>query len=253
MKVKIVKKPNISNIDWILDYLKIKNIEVTDDIYNSDIILSLGGDGTILSLVDLLCQKNIPVFSVNYGNVGYMTKVSKDNLIVSFEKILKGDYTIDHRNFLEIEFKGNKYYALNELSILKNTINSKLVNIKAYQGGKFINNYRGDGVIVSTPTGSTAYSLSANGPIICPHLKTLCITPLAPQTLSARSILLDPNIPLEFNSDEEIVGINVDGRIHLELKKDEVVKASLCDFGIDLICFEDDNYFDILREKLHWS
>lgn len=253
MKVKIVKKNDIKDIEWIIEYLKDNNVEISDDINDVDILLSLGGDGTILSLVDLLCKKNVPVFSVNYGNVGYMTKVSKDSFKDNFDRFLKGEYRLEHRDFLEIEFKNEKYYALNELSILKNTINSKLIKINAYQEDKLINVYRGDGVIVSTPTGSTAYSLSANGPIIHPELKAICITPLAPQTLSARSIILQSDKYLYFSVEDESVGINVDGRLHLELKKGEFVKARLSDFGIDLICIEDTNYFDVLKEKLHWS
>lgn len=163
MNVLIVKKDNINNEELLPFYnlLYKKNIKIVEKIQKADLIVSFGGDGTILSLVPMLKEKNIPVFSINYGNLGYITKINKENYLQSFEQYLKGDYKIDHRNFLQISFKNKIYYALNELSILKSSINNNMIYIYAYDEEKLINKYRSDGLIISSATGSTAYSLSA--------------------------------------------------------------------------------------------
>lgn len=255
--IKIVRKSNIDEkeILHIIEYFKSKKFNIVEEIEKADLLVSFGGDGTILSLITLLKKKNIPVFAINYGNVGYMTKVSKENIKISFEKFLKGEYILDHRNFIEIHFKNKKYYALNEISILKFAINSNLIEVSVYQEEKLINIYKADGIIIATPTGSTAYSLSANGPIIEPNLKVLCITPLAPQNLSARAIVLDGEKQLKFRAKgrNEFVGLNIDGNLHFKLKPEEEVFAKLSNVGIDLIEVNELNYFDVLKNKLNWS
>lgn len=255
MKVKIVKKLELKDIYFIENFLTENNIESTDNIQEADIIISLGGDGTILSLVPLLRIKNIPVFAINYGNVGYMTKVSKENFEYSFLKYLNGEFSIEHRDFLEIVFRDKIYYALNEISILKSEMQAHLIEISVFQKNNLINNYRADGIIVATPTGSTAYSLSANGPIIHPDIRAICITPLAPQTLSARSIIVSPRkeLILSAKSKSGIAGLNIDGNLHYDILETDKINVKLSDKGIDLICVDDLNYFETLKKKLHWS
>ncbi|WP_156299283.1 NAD(+)/NADH kinase [Streptobacillus canis] len=257
MKVKIIKKATLSSeeIEYFLSYLSSKNIEVVEDIKNVDVLITFGGDGTILSTVEHLRIKNVPVFSVNYGSIGYMTKVSSVDAISSFEKFLNGEYKIDHRKFLEVRFKDKIYYALNELSILKFAIHSELINVKVEQNDKLINQYKADGILVATPTGSTAYSLSAGGPIIAPNLDALCITPLAPQTLTARAIILDGKEELKFSAfgRSEYVGLNIDGNLHFKFYPEDIAYAKLSDIGIDLIYTDDLNYYNILKQKLHWT
>ncbi|CAM3163025.1 NAD(+)/NADH kinase [Streptobacillus ratti] len=257
MKVKIIKKNTLSidEIKYFLEYLNQKQIEVVEDISLADVLITFGGDGTLLSTVEHLRVKNIPVFSINYGSIGYMTKISSKDAIISFEKYINGEYMIDHRKFLEVSFKNKVYYALNELSILKFAINSKLINVRVEQDEKLINVYKADGIIVATPTGSTAYSLSAGGPILAPNLDAICITPLAPQSLTARSIIINGKNKLKFSAfgRSEYVGLNIDGNLHFKLCSEDVVYAKLSDMGIDLIYVDNLNYYNILKQKLHWT
>lgn len=257
LNVKIVKKSNIldEELEYFYKYLKTKNINIVENIEKANLLISFGGDGTILSLVPLLTKNNIEIFSINYGNVGYMTKISKEDAISSFEEYLKGNYTIDSRDLLEVEFNNKKYYALNELSILKFEINSSLINVEVYQEKELINTYRADGILVSTPTGSTAYSLSSGGPIIQPSLKVLCITPLAPQNLSARSIVIEPYKKLKFKAygRNEFIGLNIDGNLHFKIKSCDEISAILSNKTIKLIDIKKVNYFDVLKKKLYWS
>ncbi|WP_064590212.1 NAD(+)/NADH kinase [Streptobacillus moniliformis] len=257
MNVKIIKKDTLSSdeIKYFIEYLNEKKIEVVDDISLADVLITFGGDGTLLSAVEYLRIKNIPVFSINYGSIGYMTKISSKNAITSFEKYINGEYKIDHRKFLEVSFKNKIYYGLNELSILKFAINSELINVRVEQDEKLINVYKADGIIVSTPTGSTAYSLSAGGPILDPSLDAICITPLASQSLTARSIVINGNNTLKFSAfgRSEYVGLNIDGNLHFKLYPEDVVYAKLSDMGIDLIYVDNLNYYNILKQKLHWT
>ena len=255
MKVKIVKKTELKDIYFIEEFLNKNDIEIVDDIQEADIMISIGGDGTILSLVPLLRIKNIPVFAINNGNVGYMTKFSMENFEYSFLKYLKGEFSIEHRDFLEIVFRDKIYYALNEISILKSEIQAHLIEVSVFQNNNLINNYRADGVIIATPTGSTAYSLSANGPIIHPDIRAICITPLAPQTLSARSIIVSPHkeLILSAKSKNGIAGLNIDGNLHYDILATDRINVKLSNKGIDLICIDDLNYFETLKKKLHWS
>ncbi|CAM3095913.1 NAD(+)/NADH kinase [Streptobacillus felis] len=257
MKVKIIKKATLSNneISYFLEYLNNKNIDIVEDMLDAEILITFGGDGTLLSTVEYLRVHNIPVFSINYGSIGYMTKISNKDAISSFDKFLKGEYRIDHRKFLEVNFRNKTYFALNEISILKFAINSELINVKVEQNKQLINIYKADGIIIASPTGSTAYSLSAGGPIISPELDAICITPLASQSLTARSIILDGNKELSISAygRSEYVGLNIDGNLHFKLYPEEYVDAKLSNVGIDLIYVDDLNYYNILKQKLHWT
>lgn len=257
MNILIVKKDNIDDneLSDFFNLLKENNILIVEDVKNADLIVSFGGDGTILSLVPLLKEKNIPVFSINYGNLGYITKINKKNYIKSFKEYLNNNYSIDHRDFLEISFEYKIYYALNEVSILKSSINNSMIYIYAYEEDKLINKYRADGLIISSPTGSTAYSLSAGGPIIYPNLKVICITPLAPQSLSARSLILDANKKYFFETETNLdyCMLNIDGNKHIKVYNNQSLKITLSKKGIDLIYIEEINYYEVLKNKLHWN
>lgn len=257
LNVKIVKKDNIDSEDLIYfyNYLHSKDIKIVEDIKEANLIITFGGDGTILSLIPLLTIKNVPIFSVNYGKLGFVTKISKENAIEYFEEYLNGNYNIDKRELLQVNYKDKTYYALNEISILKSHVSSNLINVELYQENNLINIYKSDGIIVSTPTGSTAYSLSAGGPIIYPNLNVLCVVPLAPQNLSARSIIIEGHKKLRFKSygRNDYVGLSIDGNLHFKLNKDDIVEAFLSKKYINLICINNDGYFDILKKKLSWS
>lgn len=257
MKVKIIIKKGIDKEELDPFYKLINKYELkeAENILDADLIVSFGGDGTILSLINYLKIKKVPVFAINYGNVGYMTKFTKENYLEGFKKYLKGEYTLEKREFLDVDIDGKIYYALNEMSILKCGVNSKMIRVMSYQEDRIINEYRGDGIIVCSPTGSTAYSLSSNGPIITNDVKCICITPLAPQSLSARSIILSPNKKLYFSikSSEGYAALNLDGNFYKQLDEKTKISLSLSDFTLDLIDCFNINYFDILKQKLHWS
>lgn len=255
MNVKIIKKDSLDNkeLEKYYEYLLSKKIKIVDDIELADMIITFGGDGTILHISEKIKDLNIPILAINYGKIGYLAEIKKEEFEIAIDKVLENKYRIDKRYFLKIKINDDIYYALNEASILKRSFGSKLINISLYEEDIFINNYRADGIIISSPTGSTAYSLSAGGPIIYPTLNAICITPLSPQTLSARAIVLsgDKNIKARY-MDEEMASINIDGNKYIDIYNDTEIEITLSDKYISIISINSRSYYDILRNKLHW-
>lgn len=257
MRVRIVKKEYL-NEDLLVKfykYLDDKQIEIVNIIDDADIMITLGGDGTILSAAQEILEKDIPILAINMGSLGYLADVKLEESFSMIDNILLGKYSVEKRYFLEVKKNSEIFYGLNELVIAKGGLKSKLINVEVYSNDIFINKYRADGIIVSTPTGSTAYSLSAGGPIIHPELSALSITPLSPQSLTTRPIIVGGSSRLCFkiSSRDNDIHMDIDGKINCKIKEDDIIEATLSKKSLTLIKPENRDYFKILREKLKWG
>lgn len=220
-------------------------------------LISIGGDGTFLETIQFIREKNIPVIGVNSGRLGFLADISKEEMVNSFESILNHQYKIENRTLLQM-FENQKEpdfpnYALNEICIHK-LDNSAMITIQVYLGDEFLNSYWADGLIISTPTGSTAYNLSAGGPIVLPNSKSFILTPIAPHTLTVRPLVF-PNqaelkIRVEGRSDAYLVSL--DHRSY-RMRMSQEITISKAPFEIALIKPENHSFLGTLRNKLAWG
>jgi NAD+ kinase len=221
-----------------------------------DVMLSIGGDGTLLDTLKFV-RDDIPVLGINTGRLGFLSGVSMDETQGAIAALLDKKYTLDKRNTLKLQTKNNMFgdtnYALNELTVHKKDSASMMI-IHAYLDGSFLNTYWADGLIVSTPTGSTAYSLSCGGPIIIPGSENFIITPIAPHNLNVRPVVVPSNceikLKLEGRSKKYLVSLDsrtetIDPSIELIIKKG--------DFKINLVRLENQDFLSTLRNKLMWG
>ncbi|MEP6818537.1 MAG: NAD(+)/NADH kinase [bacterium] len=226
---------------------------------NADLILVLGGDGTMIATARVMGDTEVPVLGVNYGGLGYLAEFRIEELYAALESILDGNYRLDKRVMLAIELvRGDESVArnrvLNDVVINKSAL-ARIIEIEAYLNQQFVNAFRADGLIVSTPTGSTAYNLSAGGPIIFPSMDAVVITPICPFTLSNRPIVVpdDSSIELRLKTDQENVTLTLDGQVGLPLKVDDRVVIHKSKTTFNLVQPTNRNYFDVLRDKLRWG
>jgi len=223
-----------------------------------DILVSIGGDGTLISLARRSYKYNKPIMGINAGKLGFLTDVTIDEVESFIAKLFKGEFRIDKRMMLRIEVDKEKYYAFNDIVFSRETI-SNMVDLKVEaeclndkpKEKYWLNTYYGDGLIISTPTGSTAYNLSAGGPVVFPLTKSLILTPLCPHSLTQRPLVLPSDFRLIIESSSK-VEIIIDGQeiVHLYSKKAKIKIASK---PARLIHRVERNYFDVLREKLNWG
>jgi NAD+ kinase len=222
-----------------------------------DCIISLGGDGTLLDTVTLVRDKGTPVLGINYGRLGFLANLGKGELQVAVEALVNHTYVIDKRTMLHLDANvplfGEVPYALNEFTLLKKD-SSSMIKIHTYLNGEFLNTYWADGLIVATPTGSTGYSLSCNGPVVFPDSGSFVITPVAPHNLNIRPIVVPDNNIISFEVEGRTDGFlcTLDSRrefvtkeIQLAVRKEE--------FGINLIRLNENNFLQTLRNKLSWG
>lgn len=224
-----------------------------------DLILVLGGDGTMIATARLMGASEIPVLGVNYGGLGYLAEFRIEELYTALESILAGDYRLDKRVMLEVELLRSdkpvtRNRVLNDVVINKSAL-ARIIEIEAYLHQQFVNSFRADGLIVSTPTGSTAYNLSAGGPVIFPSMNAVVITPICPFTLSNRPIVVpdDAVIELCLKTDQEDVALTLDGQVGFPLKVEDRVVISKSKTMFNLVQPMNRNYFDVLRDKLRWG
>lgn len=256
-KIKIIKNLKI-NDDVLGDfyfYLKQKDINIVEETEKADLIISFGGDGTMLVAAKETIDNDIPIMAVNMGTLGYLAEINPNEAIEMLENYQIGNYTIDERNFLEVNYNNKKYYALNELLITKGGLMSKIIEVEVYSNDFFVNKYRADGIIISTPTGSTAYSLSAGGSIVHPGLNALIITPIAPQSLTARPIIIDGKERLRFKtfSRNDDIHLNIDGNICFRIGEKDIIETVLSNKTVKIIRTGKKDFYSILREKLKWG
>lgn len=222
-----------------------------------DFLFSVGGDGTILDTLSLVQESGIPVMGINTGRLGFLSSISKYQISKAIDSLQKGHYTLDVRTLLRLETNrtlfGEVNYALNELTIHKKDSSSMII-IHSYLNGEYLNSYWADGLIISTPTGSTGYSLSCGGPIIMPRSENFVITPIAPHNLNVRPIVV---------SDKNIISLEVEGRSQYFLasldSRSVTIDSSIQlavrreDFPLNLVRLDNENFMGTLRNKLMWG
>jgi len=220
-----------------------------------DLLVSLGGDGTLLSLVRRSYGYDKPVLGINAGNLGFLADTPIDCVDDMIDKLLIGDYRIDNRmmieGYIQRENEREDFYAFNDVVITRPTI-SHMVKLDASIDGDWFNTYRGDGLIISTPTGSTAYNLSLGGPIMYPLSKVFIMTPVAPHSLTQRPLVVPSDFTIEITSPDDLV-IMVDGQDNYSLKSLEKLVIKGADMSAKLLHKKEHSYFKVLREKLSWG
>lgn len=232
--------------------------EVFDRSEIYDLVVVLGGDGTLLSVARSLAG-SIPILGVNMGNLGFLTEVPRSELYPSVMKFLEGDYDVDERALLDVSLRrasGEEvsYRVLNDAVINKSAL-ARIVELRLEVDGRRVTTYRSDGLIISTPTGSTAYNLSADGPIVCPTLPVVVLTPICPHALSQRPIVVPEAATIEVRlvTDEEDVYLTLDGQEGTSMKAGDTISVKRSAAVVRLVRVVDRTFYDNLRDKLHWG
>ncbi|MBQ9255112.1 MAG: NAD(+)/NADH kinase [Bacteroidales bacterium] len=230
---------------------------------NADILFSLGGDGTMLDTLSFVRNTDIAVLGINLGHLGFLTTAGKQEIGKVVRDIKLGNFSIERRNILEVGFESEKefsHFAINELCVLS-SYRGTIIDAEVFVNGKYLTRYSGDGILISTPTGSTAYSLSCNGPIITPDSCCLCITPVAPHNLTFRPIVISDKDTIRIHlpeDNENDANIMVDGYIINEVdndfvKVDEDIIIKKSDYEWKLVRLDNQDFFSALRNKLMWG
>ncbi len=238
---------------------KFKNFNSYQNLIENEVevMISLGGDGTMLDTVTLIRDSNIPVIGINFGRLGFLASINKDDIQSAINSLVNKNFSLDNRALLSVESEsnlfGNENFALNDITIHKRDTSAMMI-IHAYLNGDFLNSYWADGLILATPTGSTAYSLSCGGPIIFPQSGNFVVTPISPHNLNVRPVVL---------SDTNVISLEIEGRSSKYLLScdsrteiiDNAVKIIVkkAAFEINLIRLNNENYLSTLRNKLLWG
>ena len=225
----------------------------------ADLLIVLGGDGTLLSVARAAHPHNIPILAVNLGSLGFLAEISIDELYPTLENILAGKFEIENRMLLNacIWRNGEKvedHNVLNDVVINKGAV-ARVINLQVLVNGQYMTSYRADGLIIATPTGSTAYSLSAGGPIIHPSMHTLVLSPICPFTLTNRSILIPDQsiIQVKLAAEYDDVRVTLDGQEGYDMRAGDILEIKKTKTSFQLIRGPNKNYYQILRDKLHWG
>jgi len=223
---------------------------------NSDAIVTLGGDGTLISAVRRSFKYDIPIFGIYAGSLGFLADINFDELEQFVVKLVEGNYRVDERAILEATFRQNgkdvSIYAFNDIVLTRPSV-SNMIHVETLVDSKAFNTYYGDGVIVATPTGSTAYNLSAGGPVLFPLTNVFALTPICPHSLTQRPVVLPGEFSIEMKTPRDKALIIIDGQDKHELVQGESIHIQLAEKRVKLIHREEFNYFDVLKEKLNWG
>jgi len=249
----------VHSLDANFPITEIETVSMAKLVDQADLVISLGGDGTLLTTARALVDKNTPLLGINLGRLGFLADVSVSDFEQHLIAVIAGKYTVESRFFIEGEIDGpnrstSKNIAVNDI-ILHSHESLSMIEYEVYSDGNLIHKQRADGVIVTTPTGSTAYALSGGGPIMHPSLETLAIVPICPHTLSNRPIVLPANQEIEIRLSEgkSIAKVNYDGRSSVIIGTGDRVRIKRHSQMITLLHPENYDYFQILRAKLYWS
>ncbi len=223
-----------------------------------DVIVVFGGDGTMLSVARSVQGRKTQILGVNVGSLGFLTETTLDELYPVLERVLAGKHTTDRRSMLEIDVHHTNgtvgtYHALNDVVINKGAV-ARIISMDAFVNEDFIANFLADGMIISTPTGSTAYSLSAGGPVLYPTLDSVVMTPICSHTLANRPLVIpaESSVRVVVKSGEDVM-LTVDGQVGVPLTEGDEIRCTQSEYQIDLIQPGDKGFFDVLREKLKWG
>ncbi|MCA4896464.1 MAG: NAD kinase [Cytophagales bacterium] len=240
----------------IQDY-QLRAFDQGDHLHQLDCFLSLGGDGTLLESVTYIGKAETPILGINTGRLGFLATISREDVEKSLDELLNNNFTIDSRSLLRLvstpKLFGNLNFALNDFTIMKKDTSS-MITVHVHVDGELLNSYWSDGIIVSTPTGSTGYSLSCGGPLVHPKSESFVITAVSPHNLGTRPIVLADDAELSFHiegrSKKYLISLDsrfetVDESVKLKIKKEK--------FRVKLIRLSSQNYFNTLRQKLNWG
>ncbi|MEA3374251.1 MAG: NAD(+)/NADH kinase [Campylobacterota bacterium] len=221
-----------------------------------DILVTVGGDGTLISAVRRSYAEQLPVLGLHAGKLGFLADIAVDELESFVKKLKKGDYRIDKRAMLEATIttkKGeNRVIAFNDIVLTRPSI-SKMIHLEMFVDNRSFNTYYGDGVIISTPTGSTAYNLSSGGPVLFPQTQVFALTPISPHSLTQRPVVMPGHYAIEVTTPDKSALVIVDGQDMYEFGEGDRIRIQLAAESAHLIHREDFNYFDVLKEKLGWG
>ena len=242
------------SIDFSEETKTFERITADEDI---DFLFSIGGDGTLLKSVTYVRESNIPILGINTGRLGFISSISTDQIDVAVDNVLKGEYKIRSRTVLQLETENNLFgttnFALNEVAIVKKDTSS-MIRIDAFIDDEFLNSYWADGLLISTPTGSTGYSLSCGGPIILPGTENIIIAPIAPHNLNVRPIIINEksSIRLKVEDRDQLALVSLDSRSRaFDSSLELIIKKA--DFKINLIEPKDSSFISTIRNKLMWG
>ena len=241
-------------------HMSIPGVDAEDIPDQADLVVVLGGDGTLISTVRIIGERDIPILAVNLGSLGFITEIALDELYPALEKCLAGEFRISERlMLLAVVERENREMAshlvLNDVVINKGAL-ARIVDLKTKVNCFDLTTFKADGLIISTPTGSTGYSLSAGGPIVTPSMNCIVITPICPHTLTNRPLVIDDDSTVMItvkSLDDEDIFLTLDGQVGLELKSGDVIHVSRSRHNARLVMSERRDYFEILRTKLKWG
>ncbi|MBF0506911.1 MAG: NAD(+)/NADH kinase [Nitrospirae bacterium] len=224
-----------------------------------DVVIVLGGDGTMLGVARLIADKGVPILGVNLGGLGFITEVNRDEVLEVLDKMLSGQCSLEDRIMLTARVHRNDkavadFTVLNDVVINKGAL-ARIIELETYISSNYVTTFRADGLIISTPTGSTAYSLAAGGPILYPTLKSILLTPICPHTLTNRPIVLpdDVTIRVTLRAANEDVFLTLDGQTGFSLQRNDTVEIMKTAYATRLLIPMERDYFQVLRTKLKWG
>lgn len=234
-------------------------IESAEDFIKLDFLLALGGDGTMLSAARAVGNRNTPILGIHLGELGFLAEVTSNEMFDRLNMVESGNYGIQKRMVIKAEINNGEgpitFFALNDFVIDRGK-SHRMITLRLKSNERFVADYKADGLIIGTPTGSTAYSLSAGGPIIMPKLKAIVVVPISPHTLNLRPIVLPDDRILEIsfpNDGVDKIAFAVDGQVNEYLDPQAKISIQKATFDIQMIDFKDSNYFDILQRKMGWG
>ncbi len=224
------------------------------NIKDVDFVISLGGDGTILRLIQRHPELQAPIMPINMGGLGFMADITIDEIFPSLKNLLEGNYRIQARIAMEARLDNAVNFAVNDIVIHRAT-NPCLIDLAIYVDDRYLNTFSADGMIIATPSGSTAYSLSAGGPIVTPELKAFVLTPICPHTISNRPIVLMPEheVRVEYISTHQPIEISYDGFPNAAMTTGDTLHITPSKRSFRLVCMPNHDYFTTLRTKLGWA
>lgn len=254
-------KPYIDIITGSLLKNEIEPIVVKDicDIAGLDVLFVLGGDGTILMVASECAKHGVKIIGINYGHLGFLTEFEQENIDDALKLVIGGKFKTQKRSMLEISCADKTFFALNDFVIQRSTAGANFtntVNLQAYIDGSLVDNYSADGIIVSTPTGSTAYSLSAGGSILTPDLNAFIMTPICAHSLHSRPVVFNDNSVLEIVPNDEKLPLNIiiDGKVQDRINKAISISVKKSKYFVEFIICDEKDFFEKLLFKLNiWS
>ncbi|MFL2524136.1 MAG: NAD(+)/NADH kinase [Candidatus Neomarinimicrobiota bacterium] len=259
-----IKWANDNNLEvYLADRLKSIDVDSEVSYFSSqnppevDFLLCFGGDGTLISGVRIFSDTSVPVLGVHLGGLGFLAQITPEVLVDKLESVKKNEFKIQDRLVLSAKISGNEdsYYAVNDF-VVQNETSFRVTSLSLFIDNQHVSDYKSDGIIISTPTGSTAYSLSSGGPIVQPDVFSIVITPIAPHSLTSRPLVLPSDVEVEFRFSKESendLKLIIDGQNIINFTKTSTVKLSKANHHLKFITFKDYNYYETLKNKMIWG